>query len=47
MEKMESKREENEYQLEKEVVRNTLEKVDILNNMEEQKVANATTNGFW
>lgn len=47
MEKMESKIEENEYQLEKEVMRNTLEKVDILNNLEEQKVANARTNGFW
>ena len=40
-------RETDGYQLEKEVVRNTLEEMDILNDGEEQEVCNTRTNGFW
>lgn len=35
------------YQLEKEVLRNTLEKIDILSDREEEVVCNAGTNGSW
>ncbi|CAL5352390.1 unnamed protein product [Camellia sinensis] len=45
--KRRNKREKHEYQLEKEIMRNALEKMDIFNDREEQIVCNTQTNSFW